>query len=116
VADVTGTVRLLGATPGGANQMPWNAQLLGQVVSGCWDPGLLVTSPRWEWLPDDDGVCVEEGLSASDVEALTQVAPRVTRTGRWGLRSAQQVLRLSAPGDALLGAADPRTVGLALGV
>ena len=37
VADASGRPRLAGATPGGANQMPWNAQLLGQVVGGCWE-------------------------------------------------------------------------------
>jgi gamma-glutamyltranspeptidase/glutathione hydrolase len=116
VADEAGEARLAGATPGGANQMPWNAQLLGQIVAGVDDPGVLVTSPRWEWLPDDDGVRVEAGFAETDVAALREAAPRVAHTGRWGLKSAQQVVRLPRPGEAFTGAADPRTVGLALGV
>jgi gamma-glutamyltranspeptidase/glutathione hydrolase len=115
VADETGAVRFLGATPGGANQMPWNAQTIGQIVSGVGHPGLLVTSPRWEWLPDDDGVRVEDGFAADEVEALEAVAPRLVRSPRWACRSAQQVVRVPRPGEAVIGGADPRTVGLSLG-
>jgi gamma-glutamyltranspeptidase / glutathione hydrolase len=115
VADGSGAVHLLGATPGGANQMPWNAQLLGQIVDGCVEPGLLVTAPRWEWLPADDGVRIEAGdeeLSA----ALADAVPRAVGVPRWALRSAQQVLRLPRGDEPYCGAADPRTVGSALGV
>ena len=116
VADEKGAVRFLGATPGGANQMPWNAQMIGQIVNGVERPGLLVTSPRWEWLPDDDGVRVEEGFPADEVEALEAAAPRIVRSPRWACRSAQQVVRVPLPGEAHEGAADPRTVGLSLGL
>jgi len=116
MADGGGKVRFLGGTPGGANQMPWNAQLLQQIVDGGHAPGLLVTSPRWEWLPADDGARIEEGFADTDVGALGAAAPRVTHAGRWALRSAQQVVRLPSRGEPYVGAADPRTVGLALGV
>jgi gamma-glutamyltranspeptidase/glutathione hydrolase len=116
VADESGGPRLAGATPGGDNQMPWNAQLLGQVVSGCWTPGVLVTSPRWAWLPADDGVRVEDGTVEHDRVALAAAAPRVTRAPRWGLASAQQVVRIRRGDEAFEAAADPRTVGAALGI
>jgi gamma-glutamyltranspeptidase/glutathione hydrolase len=116
VGDAEGSPLLAGATPGGANQMPWNAQLLDHVVAGVDDPGLLVTAPRWEWLPEDDGVRVEAGFAEADISALAAAAPRMARVGRWGLKSAQQVVRIPRPGEPFVGAADPRTVGLALGV
>ncbi|MFP3900420.1 MAG: gamma-glutamyltransferase [Acidimicrobiia bacterium] len=116
VGDATGRPRLAGGTPGGDNQLPWNAQALGQVVAGCWRPGMLVTSPRWAWIPADDGVRVEQGFSEHDVAALAAAAPRVARAPRWGLPSAQQVVRVHRPGEAFEAAADPRTVGCALGV
>lgn len=116
VADADGRPRLLGATPGGANQMPWNAQLLGRVVAGCEEPGVLVTSPLWEWLPDDDGVRIEGGFDPQHEAGLGAVAPRVVHAGRWGCRSAQQVVRVARDGEPWVGAADPRTVGAALGV
>lgn len=92
---------LLGATPGGVNQMPWNAQALQQVVDGCWDPGLLVTSPRWEWVPATRSVRAEEGLPVADAEPVPA----------WGLRSAQQVVLRPEPGKAVVAAVDPRTGG-----
>jgi gamma-glutamyltranspeptidase/glutathione hydrolase len=115
VADDTGAPRLAGGTPGGDNQMPWNAQTLGMVVSGCWTPGVLVAAPRWEWLPADDGVRVEAGLPDGDVVALAAAAPRVVRGARWALKSAHQVVRIRRGDEAFEAAADPRTVGSAQG-
>lgn len=116
IADETGAPRLLGATPGGANQMPWNAQTIGRIVGGCREPGLLVASPLWEWLPDDDGVRLEGGLSDADVEAMRAAAPRITSVARWGCKSAQQVVQVRRGNEAYVAAADPRTVGAAVGV
>jgi gamma-glutamyltranspeptidase/glutathione hydrolase len=104
-----------GATPGGANQVPWNVQTIGQIVAGEREPGLLVTSPRWEWLPDDDGVRLEAGFQDERISTIDAEAPRVLRSPRWATRAAQQVIRVRA-GAAHVGAADPRTVGAAVGV
>jgi gamma-glutamyltranspeptidase/glutathione hydrolase len=116
VAGADGRPRLMGATPGGANQMPWNAQTLARIAAGEDDPGVLVTSPIWEWLPDDDGVRIEGGFAPDDVEALRAAAARAVLAPRWGCKSAQQVLRVPRGDEPWVGAADPRTVGLALGV
>lgn len=112
VSDADG-VRWLGGTPGGANQLPWNAQTLARLLGGETRPGHLVASPVWEWLPDDDGVRLEDGLEGADDFA---VSGRVVHAARWACRSAQQVVRLPLPGEAWQAAADPRTVGLALGI
>jgi hypothetical protein len=77
---------------------------------------VLVTSPIWEWLPDDDGLRIEGGFAPGDVESLRAAATRTVVAPRWGCKSAQQVLRIPRAGEAWVGAADPRTVGLALGV
>jgi gamma-glutamyltranspeptidase/glutathione hydrolase len=107
---------LLGGTPGGDNQVPWNVQLLQGIVDGVVEPGVLVTAPRWEWLPADDGVRVEHGFDAVERERLGAVATRTVDVARWGLPCAQQVIVRPIGGEAIVGAADPRTVGLALGV
>lgn len=120
IGDADGTPRLAGGTPGGANQMPWNAQTIQDIVDGETSPGALVTSPRWEWLPSDDGVRIEAGIADDDAASLGAAASRTVRTGRWGFTSAQQVVAVARPGhdldQAVVGAADPRTVGSALGV
>ena len=117
VGEVGGRPALIGATPGGANQLPWNAELLADVVGGELRPGVLATAPRWEWLPGGDGVVVEEDLGADAIDALFARVPGDHRqVGRWGLRSSFQVLAVPRPGDAVEGAADPRTGGAAVAV
>jgi gamma-glutamyltranspeptidase/glutathione hydrolase len=116
VSDDTGRPSLLGGTPGGDNQVVWNAQLLQGVIDGHHAPGALVTAPRWEWLPADDGVRIEAGFDEADAAALATASPRTVRVGRWGLPCAQQVIAVPEDGRAIVGAADPRTVGCALGV
>lgn len=95
--------------------MPWNAQLLSQVLSGESDPGLLVVSPRWELGPDG-GVTVEEGFDPESLAELTGRATNVEQIPRWGLHSAQQVIVAPRQGEALAGAVDPRTGGAAVAV
>lgn len=116
VGDIEGRVRLLGATPGGANQMPWNAQAIMRVLAGCDRPGELVTAPLWEWLPDDDGVRIETGFDPALETSLRAVVPRAVMTSAWGCKSAQQVVRIPNEGEPWSAAADPRTQGAAIGV
>ena len=116
MADAAGMPRFLGATPGGANQMPWNAQTMARIAAGVHDPGVLVASPIWEWLPADDGLRIEAGFDADDMQSLADTVTRVISAPRWGCKSAQQVVRVPRNGEAWAAAADPRTVGLALGV
>jgi gamma-glutamyltranspeptidase/glutathione hydrolase len=116
LSDGDAVPRWAGGTPGGANQLPWNAQSLARLLDGEDRPGVLVSAPLWEWLPEDDGIRMEGGFDDDDVAALRPVAPRIVRAPRWGCKSAQQVIRVPRPGEAWAAAADPRTVGLALGV
>jgi gamma-glutamyltranspeptidase/glutathione hydrolase len=111
----TGPV-LAGGTPGGENQLPWNAQAIHEVLGGCIAPGELVTNPRWEWLPAESQIRAEEGLSDAELGALVDAGGEVLRVPMWGLRSAQQVVRRPEHGRVVVGAVDPRTGGLALGV
>ena len=96
--------------------MPWNAQLLQGIIDGETAPGSLVTAPRWEWLPADDGVRIEAGFDDRRRRRARARSRRVRAVGRWGLPCAQQVIAVPVAGEAIVGAADPRTVGAALGV
>jgi gamma-glutamyltranspeptidase/glutathione hydrolase len=116
VSDAGGLLELAGGTPGGENQMPWNAQALARIAHGWTEPGRLVSAPLWEWRPADDGVRIEHGFDADADAALRGCAPNAVNAPRWGCRSAQQVVRVAAGERPWEGAADPRTVGLALGV
>jgi gamma-glutamyltranspeptidase/glutathione hydrolase len=107
---------LVGGTPGGVNQVPWNAQLLASLVGGRTSPGHLVVEPRWEWSPADGSIRIEDGTSDDDWASFASAGLDTHAVERWELRSAQQVVARPRGGTAVTGAVDPRTGGLALGV
>lgn len=104
--------RILGATPGGASQMPWNAQSVAPLLGAdaALDPTMLaraIVGPRWELRPDG-GLRVEDGFEPADRAALAAAADTVD-VERWALRSAMQIV--ADTGGVLVAAVDPRTVG-----
>ena len=104
------TPELLGGTPGGVNQLPWNAQLLAGITQGCVDPGMLVTAPRWAWVPEQ-GALVEADYPPGGLNDLRSCFDDVQIRPRWGLRSAQQIIAVPKPGAPCVAAVDPRTGG-----
>lgn len=108
-----GDGRLLGATPGGANQLPWNAQSLHRLLGGATRAD-AVLAPRWEWLPADDGVRVEVGLDDTSRNELARSARSIEEVGLWQLRSAMQIVSYH---DGIAEAVvDPRTQGAVVGL
>ncbi|WP_138380393.1 gamma-glutamyltransferase [Luteithermobacter gelatinilyticus] len=103
--------RLLGATPGGANQMPWNAQTLARLLTGQEDIGRLIVAPRWEWIPADDSLVVEDGFTAGEMALLRSQASRLEEVELWATSSAMQIIAADGDGLCVSAAADPRTVG-----
>ena len=105
-----GVVQAVGGTPGGINQVPWNTQLVAELIRSPKWPGESVVSPRWERLAGG-GIRLEGGFDPGDVERIEQVESHVERAPMLGLRSAQQVVVRPAAGEAFVASADPRTVG-----
>ncbi|HET9078167.1 MAG TPA: gamma-glutamyltransferase [Acidimicrobiales bacterium] len=101
----------VGGTPGGINQVPWNTQLLADLMRSETWPADAVVAPRWEVMPDDAGIRVEEGFTPDDIEALTGEESRLERVGPFGLRCAQQVVVRGDACGSVIASADPRTVG-----
>lgn len=104
-------LQAVGGTPGGVNQVPWNAQLLADLMRAPSWPGEAVVNPRWEWLPETGGVRFERGTDPALVEELRQAAGRLEMIAPWGLRCAQQVVVRPTADGSLVACADPRTVG-----
>ena len=76
----------------------------------------MVTAPRWDWNPSGDTVRFEEGMSDVNADSLSSETPSSKRISTFAMRSAQQVIAYGVADDRrIVGAADPRTVGLALG-
>lgn len=109
-----GSLRLQGATPGGANQMPWNAQTLARLLGGESDIGRLVAAPRWDWAEATGAITIESGFEAAEIGLLRAAAKPVHEVGRWGLHSAMQIIVADVQRGIVSAAADPRTVGAAL--
>ncbi|HJR86430.1 MAG TPA: gamma-glutamyltransferase [Acidimicrobiia bacterium] len=107
--------QFLGGTPGGENQMPWNAQAVSQIIAGERDPGALVVAPRWEML-SDGGVAIEEGFDPDGIEELRSRATNTTVVPAFHLRCAQQVIARPPAGGVVVGGVDPRTGGAAVAV
>ncbi len=96
---------VMGATPGGINQLPWNVQAVTELLGGA-DPVDLVYNPRWA-LNEADELAVEPGAAAPPGAANRKDVPALSH------RSVQQVLDLPAAG-LLRAAADPRVAARAL--
>lgn len=94
---------LLGATPGGINQLPWNAQTVLELLDGA-SPVDAVTNPRWA-LSEKDELTAEPGAALPPNADATEVTPL-------SQGSVQQVMRI-ARGRPIELAADPRSGGCA---
>jgi gamma-glutamyltranspeptidase/glutathione hydrolase len=95
---------VMGATPGGINQLPWNLQSVTELLDGA-AIGDIVCRPRWA-LDEQDQLTAEEG-AVVPADAGARIVPPVSQ------RSAQQLLHL--PDDGLASAAaDPRVACRAL--
>jgi gamma-glutamyltranspeptidase/glutathione hydrolase len=94
---------LAGATPGGINQLPWNAQTVTELLAGV-SPIDAVTNPRWA-LTEGDDLSAEPGANLPDGVSARAVAPL-------SQGSVQQILRMTSEGLIEI-AADPRAGGFA---
>lgn len=92
---------VLGATPGGAHQVPWNVQVVARLLAGGRDLddialGRALTAPRWQLDPAGAELC--EGAEL----------------GRFAARSGHTLVRTAA--GRCTSAADPRWDGAAVSV
>ncbi|WP_033342722.1 gamma-glutamyltransferase [Catenuloplanes japonicus] len=115
IADPAGRPALLGATPGGEQQVPWNAQLLDALLAAgapfAEDPqatdaalGDALTAARWEFTADGRISAEEQADPAQAPLPADGYGPA------FSARSSHVAVRLAPPdGDGTLSAAaDPR--------
>jgi gamma-glutamyltranspeptidase / glutathione hydrolase len=101
---------MLGATHGGENQMPWNAQLLVRLLAGAC-PADAMLSPLWQVEAADDELTVERDLPDDDRHALAAAGARLAEADRWSLRSGFQLVTVGPAGPTAI--SDLRTIGAA---
>jgi gamma-glutamyltranspeptidase/glutathione hydrolase len=101
---------VLGATHGGENQMPWNAQLLTRLLGG-QPPATAMLAPLWGVGSQDHEVIAENDLPADDKAALAAVGATCSDIEPWSHRSGFQMVTVD--GSAPTSISDLRTIGAA---
>ncbi|AQA01746.1 gamma-glutamyltransferase [Mycobacterium sp. MS1601] len=122
VTDDAGELLHVGNTPGGDGQVQWNMQLLSHLLDHGLDPAEAVAASRFTVFPGSDAdvigapdeLRVEETLPEPVRQALGENHHVVVQPALGAGGSAQVISRDER--GILLGAADPRQEGIALGV
>jgi gamma-glutamyltranspeptidase/glutathione hydrolase len=124
VSDERGGLRHVGNTPGGDGQVQWNMQLLSHLLDHGLDPQAAVSAPRFTTFPGSDADTIgapeelrcESRLGAATIDGLRELGHAVRVTGPWDGGGSAQVISVDARRGCLLGGADPRLDGVALGL
>jgi gamma-glutamyltranspeptidase/glutathione hydrolase len=124
VTDEAGALRHVGNTPGGDGQVQWNMQLLSHLLDHGVDPQAAVDAPRFTVYPGSDSDVLgrpeelrcESRLGEQTVERLRQRGHDVRVQGAWGGGGSALVVSVDDEHGCLLGGADSRQEGIALGV
>jgi gamma-glutamyltranspeptidase/glutathione hydrolase len=116
-----GEFLLVGGTPGADDQPQSNLQILHNVLDCQMDPQAAIELPRWSHRPGTppraDGpeeLHMESGFPTEVVRGLKEKGHEVKVVGRWAFGGAQVIVRDPISGS-LMGGADPRRQGYAIG-
>ena len=76
---------MIGGTPGGDNQIPWNVQVISNVIDHGMTSQEAVAAPRWTSLPGTDPATVDEPfvLRLDEGMAPDQIQEMVARGTMW---------------------------------
>jgi gamma-glutamyltranspeptidase/glutathione hydrolase len=111
----------VGGTPGADDQPQSNLQILHNLIDRRMDPQAAIESPRWSHRPGTPpraegphALQMESGFSPGVASGLRKKGHKVEVVGRWAFGGAQVILRDQGSGS-LMGGADPRRQGYAIG-
>jgi gamma-glutamyltranspeptidase/glutathione hydrolase len=124
VTDEDGRLVHAGNTPGGDGQVQWNMQLLSHLLDHGRDPQQAVDAPRFTVFPGSDADVLdspdalqcESRLGPGTLDGLRRRGHAVTEQGPWAGGGSALVVSVDAELGCLLGGADSRQDGVALGV
>lgn len=124
VTDASGRLEHVGNTPGGDGQVQWNFQMLSHLLDHGLDPQSTVDAPRFTVHPGSDADVIgqpeelrcESRLGVDVLRALRDRGETVAETGPWDGGGSAMVISVDHERGCLLGGADSRNDGVALGV
>ena len=114
---------VVGGTPGGDQQPQWNMQTIVNLVDFDLNVQEAAEAPRWYSFPGTDPETIENrfvvraelGISDEALAGLTGRGHRVERLDRWAAGGGVQLIAFDHQRKILLGGADPRAAGAAIG-
>jgi gamma-glutamyltranspeptidase/glutathione hydrolase len=123
IADPDGTPVLVGGTPGGDGQPPWNLQVIVGMIDAGLDVQAAIEAPRWTSWPGTDPLSldnpfelrVEDRLPSETIDGLITKGHNIKRTGNWGGGGSSQTIARDPKTRVLAGGSDPRVEGCAAG-
>jgi gamma-glutamyltranspeptidase/glutathione hydrolase len=116
-----GEFLLVGGTPGADDQPQSNLQILHNLLDRQMDPQAAIELPRWSHRPrtppragGPEELHMEAGFPGKVVQGLGEKGHNVKVVGRWAFGGSQVIMRDPLSGS-LMGGADPRRQGYAIG-
>jgi gamma-glutamyltranspeptidase/glutathione hydrolase len=124
VTDTDGRLEHVGNSPGGDGQVQWNMQLISHLLDHGLDPQTAVDAPRFAVFPGSDADVLgaaeqlrcESRLGAQVLDGLRRLGHSIRVDGPWAGGGSAMVATLDQVRGCLLGGADSRLDGVALGV
>ncbi|CAN5122857.1 gamma-glutamyltransferase [soil metagenome] len=115
---------LVGGTPGGDQQPQWNMQVISNLIDHGMDVQAAVSAARWQSfpgtdpinLPNDYEVRIESRVPEEAIQGLRERGHQVKVLGPYAAGGAAFVIQRDPSTGVLVGGADPRSEGLALGI
>jgi gamma-glutamyltranspeptidase / glutathione hydrolase len=119
-----GRLRWVGGTPGGDLQPQVNMQTLTNLIDFGMDVQQAVEAPRWSSFPGTDPgnlpnafkLRVEDRVDKRVITELKKRGHDVETLGPWAGGAQVQLIEVNPENGVLMGASDPRTEGVALGI
>ncbi len=110
---------LVGGTPGGDRQIPWNVQVISNVIDHGMDAQQAVEAPRWVSTPGSDPASIDDaprveldpGMSVIEVEKLRAKGHKVDVKAALGHGGSAKLIVIDQQTGVKTAGSDPRSDG-----
>ncbi|MEC9366502.1 MAG: gamma-glutamyltransferase, partial [Chloroflexota bacterium] len=112
---------LIGGTPGGDGQIPWNVQTITNAIDFDMNPQQAVDAPRWTHTPGTDPATINQdpfldldlGMPTDIKEALSDLGHNVEVNDSGSFGGSAKMIKINRESGVISGGSDRRSDGLA---